>query len=252
MTAARMPDVEGHTVQLFASCLVDTIRPLAAVATLRILERLGVTVQVPDGQTCCGQPAFNSGCLDDARAMARYTVDLLDRSPAPIVVPSGSCADMIVHRYPGLMVNDDVYAPKARGVAERTYELTQFLVDVLGVEDVGACGQGTVAYHPSCHLLRGLGVRDAPARLLACVKGARRVPLPGDEECCGFGGTFSVKMDQLSGAMLDRKLDALVNSGADTVVACDAGCLMHIEGGLRRRGARIAVRHLAELLAEGE
>ncbi len=241
----------AHTVQLFATCLVDTIRPLAAVATLRLLERLGVTVEVPDGQTCCGQPAFNSGCLDDARAMARYTVDLLDRSAAPIVMPSGSCADMIVHRYPDLLADDVVYAPKARLVADRTYELTQYLVDVLGVEDVGACGQGAVAYHPSCHLLRGIGVRDAPGRLLACVKGVRRVPLPGDEECCGFGGTFSVKMDQLSGAMLERKLDSITRCGADTVVACDAGCLMQIEGGLRRRGSRIAVRHLAEVLAEG-
>ena len=241
-----------RTVQLFATCLVDAIRPTAGMAALRLLERLGVKVHVPDGQTCCGQPAFNTGCLEDARAMARYTIDLLERSPAPIIVPSGSCGDMIVHQYPDVLAADTTYAPKARQVADRTYELTQYVVDVLGIEDVGARWRGTVAYHPSCHLLRGLGVRDAPARLLARVQGARCVPLPGAEQCCGFGGAFAVKMAELSSAILDRKLDDLMDTGADTVVACDAGCLMHIEGGLRRRGSRIAVRHLAELLAVAE
>lgn len=243
---------ERATVQLFATCLVDTIRPSAGMATLRLLERLGVTVIVPDGQTCCGQPAFNSGCLDDARAMARYTIDLLERSPAPVVVPSGSCGDMIVHQYRELFSGDPIYGPKAERVATRTYELGQYLVDVLGVEDVGATARRTMAYHPSCHLLRGLGVREAAPRLLEAVAGAQSVELAGGEECCGFGGTFAVKMSELSSAMLDRKLDAIIGSGADTVVACDAGCLLHIEGGLRRRGARVAVCHLAEILAEAE
>ncbi|MAM85278.1 MAG: Fe-S oxidoreductase [Acidobacteria bacterium] len=241
-----------HTVQLFATCLVDVIRPMAGLATLQVLERLGVTVTVPTGQTCCGQPAFNTGCLDDARAMARYTIDLLERSPVPIVVPSGSCGDMIVHRYRELLADDPAYAPKAERVAARTYELSQYLVEVLKVEDVGAQCRRTIAYHPSCHLLRGLGVRAAPARLLEGISGACCVPLSGAEDCCGFGGAFAVKMGELSSAILSRKLDAIVKSGADTVVACDAGCLLHIEGGLRRRGSSVEVRHLAEVLAESE
>jgi|TARA_B100000315_G_scaffold72202_1_gene65797 L-lactate dehydrogenase complex protein LldE len=245
------PDAD-RTVQLFATCLVDTIRPSVGLATLRLLERLGVTVLVPAGQTCCGQPAFNSGCLDDARATARYTIDLLERSPAPVIVPSGSCGDMIVHRYPELFTGDPIYGPKADRVAARTYELGQYLADVLEVGDVGAKAERTIAYHPSCHLLRGLGVREAVPRLLEAVAGAQSVELPGSEECCGFGGTFAVKMSELSSAMLDRKLDAIIGSGADTVVACDAGCLLQIEGGLRRRRAKLAVRHLAEILAESE
>jgi L-lactate dehydrogenase complex protein LldE len=240
------------SVQLFATCLVDAIRPAAGLATLRLLERLGVKVIVPSGQTCCGQPAFNSGCLADARAMARYTIDLLEKSPAPIVVPSGSCGDMIVHRYRELLADDPAYASKAERVAARTYELSQYLSDVLKVQDVGARCRRTIAYHPSCHLLRGLGVRSAPSQLLDSIADARCVSFPGAEDCCGFGGTFAVKMGEISSAMLDRKLDAIVESGADTVVACDAGCLMHIEGGLKRRGSNVAVRHLAEVLVESE
>lgn len=239
-----------QTVQVFVTCLVEALRPAIGVAVVRVLERLGVAVQVPEGQTCCGQPAFNAGAWDDARAMARYTVDVLERSDAPIVVPSGSCADMIGHRYADLLRDDPDYGPKAARVAARTHELSQLLVDVLGVKDVGSSARRAVAYHPSCHLLRGLNVRDAPQQLLNGVAGVCGVPLADADECCGFGGLFAFEMCDISSAMLDRKLDRVIQSGADTLVACDAGCLLQIEGGLRRRGAHIAVRHLAEILAE--
>lgn len=237
------------TVQLFATCLIETLRPEAGMAVVRVLEKIGLQVEYPDGQTCCGQPAFNGGAFDDARAMARHTLDVLSRTDTPVVVPSGSCADMIVHHYPELFAADPVYGPRAESVAKRTYEFSQFLVDVLGVSDLGARFPGQVAYHPSCHLLRGLGVADPPRRLLAAIAGADIVEQANPTECCGFGGLFAVKMSDISGAMLKRKLDGLEQSGAQTVVGCDVSCLLHIAGGLHRRRSKIKTRHLAELLA---
>jgi L-lactate dehydrogenase complex protein LldE len=238
-------------VQLFATCLVDQFYPQAAWATVAVLERLGLTVEVPLDQTCCGQPAFNGGFEDEARAMARHTITTLGRSPAPIVVPSGSCAEMIVHQYPRLFAGDDTWGPRAAEVAGRTYELGQFLVDVLGVADVGAVGEGSIAYHASCHGLRGLGLGAQPRQLLACVAGAACRDLPGAERCCGVGGRFAVKMAPISAAMLQRKLDDIEASGAQTVVATDVSCLMHIGGGLHRRGSTVGVKHLAEVLSQG-
>ena len=239
-------------VRLFITCLVDNLYPDAAEAVVTVLERHGITVAVPEGQTCCGQPAFNAGFWDDARAMARHTLDLLSRSDSPIVVPSGSCADMLVHHYPEILAGDPAYGPKAEAVAAQTYEFTQFLVDVLGVSDLDAHFDGKVTYHPSCHLLRGLGVTEPPRRLLAEVAGAEVIDLPDATECCGFGGLFAVKMGDISGAMLQRKLDAIESTGAGTVVGCDVSCLMHIGGWLRRRGSAIRTRHLAELLVGAE
>ncbi|MBI3360870.1 MAG: (Fe-S)-binding protein [Chloroflexi bacterium] len=264
--------LQASTVQLFATCLIETLRPEAGMAVVNVLERLGLVVKYPDGQTCCGQPAFNGGAFDDARAMGRHTLDVLygnastggnvqaggDVPPerlygaAPIVVPSGSCADMIVHHYPELFAADPVYGPKAEAVAKRTYEFSQFLVDVLGVTDLGARFSGSVAYHPSCHLLRGLGVTAQPRRLLAAVADIEVVEQADPTECCGFGGLFAVKMSDISGAMLKRKLDSLEHSGAPTVVACDVSCLLHIAGGLHRRGSKIETRHLAELLVSSD
>ena len=235
-------------VQLFATCLVEAVCPQAGMAVVAVLEKLGLTVEYPQGQTCCGQPAFNAGAWDDARAMARHTLDVLSRSEAPIVVPSGSCADMMIHHYPELLAGDPKYGPLADSVARRTYEFTQFVVDVMGVSDVGARFEGKVAYHPSCHLLRGLGIREAPRQLLAHIQGAEVVELTGAEECCGFGGMFAVKMSDISGAMLRRKLDHIEKSGVQVVVGCDVSCLMHIGGGLHRRGSAVATRYLAELL----
>ncbi len=236
------------TVQLFVTCLVDQFYPEVGFATVEILEKLGLTVEFPQGQTCCGQPAFNGGFWDDTRAMARYTVDLLAQSDAPIVLPSGSCADMIVHHYPEILAGEPDYETKAQDIAGRTYELTQFLVDVLGVTDLEVRGSGCVAYHASCHGLRGLGLKAQPGQLLDNVEGVELKELPGAEECCGFGGLFAVKMGDISGAILKRKLENIEASGAETIVGTDVSCLMNIAGGLRRRGSRVQVKHLAELL----
>jgi len=237
-------------IQLFATCLVDRFFPAAGHAAVTVLERCGVEVRVPPDQTCCGQPAFNAGFAEDAAAMARATIDALSRSTDPVVVPSGSCADMIVNHYPELLAGDAVYGPKAKALAARTYEFSQFLVDVLGADLPAAPGGPALAYHASCHGLRGLGLREQPRGLLRAVAGARCGDLPDAETCCGFGGLFAIKMGPVSSAMLESKLDAIEHSGADVVVATDVSCLMHIGGGLHRRGSRVRTRHIAEVLAE--
>jgi L-lactate dehydrogenase complex protein LldE len=237
-------------VQLFATCLVDEFFPAAGHASVDVLERCGIEVHVPLDQTCCGQPAFNAGFTGEAEAMARATIDALSRRDDPVVVPSGSCADMIVNHYPELFADDGTYGPKARALAARTYEFSQFLVDVLGVELPAAPAGPKLAYHASCHGLRGLALREQPRRLLRDVAGARVADLPDAETCCGFGGLFAVKMGPLSGAMLESKLEAIERSGADVVVATDVSCLMHIGGGLHRRASRVRTRHIAEVLAD--
>jgi len=237
-------------VQFFATCLVDQFFPAAGHAAVAVLERCGVEVHVPPDQTCCGQPAFNAGFAEHAAAMARATIDVLSRSDEPVVVPSGSCADMIVNHYPELLAGDATYGPRAKALAVRTYEFSQFLVDVLGVDPAAAPTGPTLAYHASCHGLRGLGLREQPRRLLRAAAGARCADLPDAETCCGFGGVFAVKMGPVSSAMLESKLDAIERSGAEVVVATDVSCLMHIGGGLHRRGSRVRTRHIAEVLAD--
>jgi L-lactate dehydrogenase complex protein LldE len=238
----------GSAVQFFATCIVEHVRPAIGLAAVRVLERLGLTVHVPAGQTCCGQPAFNAGAREDARHMARQTIDCLRRSELPVVVPSGSCTDMIAHQYAGLLADDASYAADARAIGARTLEFSQAVAALDPAFD--GCGlEGPVTYHPSCHLLRGLGVRQEPLALLdAAVGRDSRADLPGAEECCGFGGLFSIKMSAISSAMLARKLDHVAETGARTLVACDASCLLHLEGGLRRRKASTGVKHLAEVL----
>jgi L-lactate dehydrogenase complex protein LldE len=237
----------GGTVQFFATCIVEHVRPQVGLAAISVLERLGVTVVYAEGQTCCGQPAFNAGAREDARHMARCTVDCLSRSELPVVVPSGSCADMIVHQFPALLANDPGYAARARSLALRTVEFTQAVAS-LDPAFAGSSVAQPVAYHATCHLLRGMSVRSEPVALLDAAVGAGRVELPGADECCGFGGLFSVKMSEISSAMLARKLDCVEASRARTLVACDASCLLHLEGGLRRRGSDVEVKHLAEVL----
>lgn len=234
--------------QLFATCLIETLRPEAGMAVVRVLEKLGLTVEYPQGQTCCGQPAFNGGAWDDARAMAKHTLNVLSKSDAPIIVPSGSCADMLVHHYPELFASDPKFGALAESIAARTYEFTQFLVDVLGVTDLDAHLTQRVTYHPSCHLLRGLRIIEPPRKLLENLQGGEIVELPHAEECCGFGGLFAIKMADISSAMLERKLDAIESTRAETVVGCDVSCLLHIGGGLHRRGTNIETKHLAEIL----
>jgi L-lactate dehydrogenase complex protein LldE len=235
-------------IQLFVTCLVDALRPAVGWATVRVLSRLGYEVAVPEGQTCCGQPAYNAGEWGEARAMAERTLSVLERSPDPVVLASGSCVDMIVHGYAELFRDDDVLKARARAVASRTRELSQLLGEGPAL---AARSAGSVTYHPPCHLLRGLGQRGGPERLLDSVTGLERTPLPAAEECCGFGGLFSVKLGGVSSAMLKRKLDAIESTGAESVVSCDLSCLTQIEGGLRRRGSKVRARHLAEVLAEG-
>ncbi len=240
-------------IQLFHTCILNEIHPEAAMAAARVLERLGVAVEVPLGQTCCGQPAYNGGFHSDARKVARHTLDVLAATEGPIVIPSGSCGDMLTHQYPLLFADDPAYLAKARDVAGRCREFSVFIAEDLGSPELGArlAGPRKAAYHPSCHLLRGLEARTQPLSLLGKVGGLECVPVQDQEECCGFGGMFSVKNPGVSGAMLENKLRHIAASGADTVISCDMGCLLHLEGGLRRKGSAIAVRHIAEILDEG-
>lgn len=234
-----------RTVQLFVSCLVDGFFPEVGRATLAILERLGLRVEFAFDQTCCGQPALNAGYRDQAREMARHTVEVLDSTTGTIVIPSGSCAEMLVHHIPELLPDDQ--APVR--VARRVRELSQFLVDDLGETDFGARSSGTVAYHRSCHGLRGLGLQGQAERLLDAVAGLDRAELAGAEECCGFGGLFSIELPEVSAAIMDTKLDCVEACGAAILIGGDVSCLMHLAGGLRRRQSPIEVRHLAEILA---
>jgi L-lactate dehydrogenase complex protein LldE len=237
------------TVQLFHTCLVNDFDPDVAFAAVRVLEHLGIEVQVPMDQTCCGQPAYNAGFHDEARAVAGHTLSVLDATEGPVVVPSGSCADMLVHQYPVLFEGDPDALAIAHRVAARCREFSQFLAEV-APEGVRGQLAARVAFHPSCHLLRGLGVRDQPIAALGSVEGVEQVAVHEQEECCGFGGLFSIKNAGISSGMLDRKLTNLEASRADRVVSCDLGCLLHIGGGLHRRGSSIRAQHLAQLLDE--
>lgn len=235
--------MQGSQVQLFVTCLVDALAPQVGRATLAALERSGCDVAFPEGQTCCGQPAFNVGLNDRAREMAEHTLDVLDATEGPVVLPSGSCTEMIVHHYPELFAGTDREEQAGR-LAERTQELSKFLTEQ-DETPTANCDGCTVAYHYSCHGLRGLGL-DATADQL--LEGVDRVELDGDRECCGFGGLFAVEMPAVSAAIMDDKLDRVLASGANTLVGSDISCLIHLEGGLRRRGAEIEVKHIAELL----
>ncbi len=236
-------------VQLFYTCLVNEIDPDVGRAVVRVLERARVYVEVPEGQTCCGQPAHNAGFEDDARAVARHTIDVLDRTEGSIVVPSGSCTDMLVHQYPALFAHDPEWRDRAQRVAARCREFSQFLAESAPEAASGSLA-ARVAFHPSCHLLRGLGVREQPLAAIAAVNGVESAAVRDQDECCGFGGLFSLKHADISSGMLERKVAALQASGAERVVSCDLGCLLHIGGGLHRRGSSMRVQHLAQLLDE--
>jgi L-lactate dehydrogenase complex protein LldE len=238
-------------VQLLVTCLVDHFAPDTAEAVVRVLERQGVEVVVPEDQTCCGQPACNAGARADAIAMAKHTIAVLERDPSPVVVPSGSCTDMLVHQAPALLAGEPAWAERARAVADRTYEFTQFVVDILGVTDVPCAASGTLAYHACCHGLRGVGIVEQPHRLLEHVTGATVVPLPEHDTCCGFGGLFAIKLPDISGAMLERKCRQIAAAGADTIVVTDVSCAMHMQGGLDRQAQAVRVRHIADILAGG-
>jgi len=235
-------------VSLMITCLGDVFFPEVGVALVKLLRRLGVTVEFPEGQTCCGMPLYNSGYHDDAAAVAARTVDVF-AGAEHVVVPSGSCAWMVKAEYPGLLAHDLRRQKAAQELAARTRELSQFLVEVMGIERVASSFQGKVTYHDSCHLLRGLAESRSPRTLLRGVPGVELIDLPGADECCGFGGSFSVRLPEVSSAILGKKLDNVERTGADCVVACDAGCLMQMGGGLSRRRSRVRALHLAQVLA---
>lgn len=236
-------------VSLFITCLTDTIYPRVGEAMVMLLARYGVQLEFPHIQTCCGQPAYNSGYWDEARATARTILDAFDDSDF-VVSPSGSCTYMI-HHYPELFKDEPVYHEKSVRLQQKTFEFTQFLVQVLGVTDLGAAFPHKVTYHPSCHGSRLLGVKSEPMALLEKVKGLEFIPLPFAQDCCGFGGTFAVKMAHISGAMVNEKVDHIRETEAEVLVGLDMACLMNIAGNLRYRNEPIRVMHLAELLYEG-
>lgn len=239
----------SETAQLFITCLLDSLYPSTAASVVRVLQRAGVQVEVPPGQTCCGQPAFNAGMRREAAPIAQHTIEVFEKTSGPVVVPSGSCAAMIRIGYLELFAREPTWLERARRLAERTFEFTEFLVDYLGVTDLGASYPGKLTYHASCHLLRELGVDRQPRRLLESVDGAEHVELPYAADCCGFGGVFSVEHPEISTAMLARKISNIAKTGVPLVVACDAGCITNIQGGLMRLGRAERVVHIADLLA---
>ncbi|NEU25914.1 (Fe-S)-binding protein [Paenibacillus polymyxa] len=236
-------------VSLFITCLSDAIYPRVGEAMARLLARYGVELEFPKVQTCCGQPSYNSGYWDETRVAAKTILRAFNDSDF-VVAPSGSCTYMI-HHYPELFKNEPKWLDSARRLEQKTYEFTQFMVQVLGVTDVGASFPHTVTYHPSCHGTRLLGVKEEPMKLLGSVKGLQLVPLPFAEDCCGFGGTFAVKMPDISGAMVTEKVDHIRETEAEVLVGLDMACLMNIAGNLRYREEPVRVMHLAELLYEG-
>lgn len=238
-------------VSLFVTCLVDQVFPQVGLSTLRVLNRLGVEVDFDERQACCGQPAFNSGHSDESRTVARGFLEAYAGS-GPVVVPSGSCATMLKVFVPTLFPPDSPDGRLAREIAGRTYELSDFLVSVLGVTRTGARFPEAVTYHDSCHQLRELGIARQPRLLIQGVEGVRFREMPNAARCCGFGGTFSVKFADVSAAIGEDKVDTIHQSGARYVVANDVSCLMHIGGLLQRRGSGVRTLHLAELLAKFE
>lgn len=238
-----------ETVQLFVTCLIDSFFPHVGAAMVKVLNRSGVRVDFLSAQTCCGQPAFNAGLRSEARPMACHTIRVFEKTSGAVIIPSGSCGAMVRHGYAELFKDDPKWLARAQALAARTYELTEYLVDVRGVTDLGAVWPGRLTYHSSCHLLRGLGVDRQPLALLAAVKGAELVELPDRQDCCGFGGVFSVEQPELSAEFLKRKIANLEKTESPTLVVADTGCLMHIQGGLTKQGKSQRVVHIAEVLA---
>ena len=235
-------------ITLFVQCLVDGLYPEVGEAMMTIFRRLGIRVNCPVDQTCCGQPAFNAGHRKAARAAAKRFIRIFEDAEW-IVCPSGSCVNMVKNHYPDLFEGNAAWTDRAKQVGQRTFELSQFLVDVLEIEKIDAAYHGKITYHDSCHLLRGLGVREQPRRLIQHLKQAAFIEMKDPDRCCGFGGTFSVKYPDISTAMVDHKIRNIIDSGADTVTGCDISCLMNIQGRLSRMESSIKVLHIAELLA---
>ncbi len=235
-------------VGLFVTCLVDLFRPSVGFAAVKLITRAGCDVEVPRRQTCCGQPAYNSGDRATAQALARQTIEAFEGYDY-VVAPSGSCAGMLKMHYPELLAEDAQWKPRAAAFAARVHELVSFLVNVRGLTRVDARFAARVTYHDACSGLRELGIRGEPRQLLRSVEGLELVEMTDPHVCCGFGGTFSVKYPDISNAIVSRKADDVGATGADVLLAGDLGCLMNMAGKLSRRGSRVAVRHVAEVLA---
>lgn len=239
-------------VSLFITCLVDQLCPHVGMAAVEVLRRAGCEVVFDERQTCCGQPAFNTGYRKEAQKFARHFIEIFEETDADAIVsPSGSCTAMVKHFYE-LFPDDAEWRRRAEAVAAKTHEFGEFLVNVLGVENVGAKFSGKVTWHDACHALRDLNIRNEPRRLLKNVENAEFIEMENSNVCCGFGGTFSVKYPEISVAILDNKIEAIEKSGADAVVACDASCLMQIGGRLSRLDSKVKPMHLAEILASQE
>lgn len=240
-------------VALFIPCYVDLVSPEVGVSVVRVLRKLGCDVVYPEGQTCCGQPAFNSGFFDEARGVARHFLDVFERDSGRfdyIVCPSGSCATMASHYYPFLFERRPEERERAEALGHRVREFSDFVVNVIGAKagDLGAGYAGKAVFHTGCHQRRELGILNEPRELLRSVEGLELLDWENEELCCGFGGTFSVKMPDVSTAMADEKIRALEKSDADTLVSCDSSCLMHLGGRLKRTGHTTRVLHLAQIL----
>jgi L-lactate dehydrogenase complex protein LldE len=235
-------------VGLFVTCLVDFFRPTVGFSAVKLIEDAGCDVFVPAAQTCCGQPAYNSGDRAGARALAEHVIALFEGFDH-VVIPSGSCAGMIKVHYPELFAGEPAWQIRAEQLAAKTHELTSFLVDVLGVVPLPATWEGTATYHDSCSGLRELGVKSQPRQLLSAVEGLAIREMQDPEACCGFGGAFCVKYDEISNAIVDRKTADIRTTGASLLLSGDLGCLLNIAGKLKREGSTIEVRHVAEVLA---
>ena len=235
-------------VSLFVTCVVDQLFPKVGMAMADVLERVGYQVDFPERQTCCGQPAYNSGYHEEARAVARHFLDVFEGAGC-VVVPSGSCTAMVTRHFADLFREEPAELGRVAALQARVWEFSQFLLEVAGVEDVGARLEDVVTYHDSCHALRGLGVRSGPRRLLGRVRGLELREMEPAEECCGFGGTFAVKFGELSSALAATKIEAVLRTGANTVVSVDCSCLMQMQGALSRAGSGVRTMHLAEVLA---
>jgi L-lactate dehydrogenase complex protein LldE len=246
-----MNETSQRTVGLFVTCLADLFRPSVAFSSIRLLEQAGCTVEVPQQQTCCGQPGYNTGAFADTRPLAQQVIEVFSDYPW-VVAPSGSCAGMIKHHYPALFKGMPEWERRARELATRTWELTSFLVDVLDykAEQCFDSPQQTYTYHDSCAGLREMGIKHQPRHLLKSMHGIELLELEGTDVCCGFGGTFCAKMPEISAKMVDDKLSSALATGADVLLGGDLGCLMNISGRARRLGRDLEVRHVAEVLAQ--
>ncbi len=247
-------------VHLFVPCFIDQLFPNVAVSTLKVLRHLGCDVVFPESQTCCGQPAYNTGYFDEARLMAMHEVNSLigmvsDKSEFDfkhdyIVGPSGSCVAMIRNSYPELFSEDERYSKLSLDLSKRVYEFSEFIDKIIGIDNFKGELNTTVSFHDSCHGLRELGIKEGPRKILRRIEGLKLIELPYTEVCCGFGGTFSVKFPEISAAMADEKLRNFAGTGADIMVSGDSSCLMHLQGRARRTGLPKRFAHIAEIMAE--